>query len=500
MLRSNTNGRKAIFLVGLVFIILSSTNFFSLDNSHDENGLIILNDNHNDSWSRIPLNNERIFNPNLHILNDSLIVAGYYSDDVHHDYDIIAIKYNINGTKLWEFRLEDDLIGTLEGSVVDQDNNIDLFIIVANFSYHLREGKLLFVKVNQNGELIFLKYINELPDCGIDSVSLDSDNSIYITVEDYQNHTTSLVKLNSYGSFLFSISFDDSEFCQVFTDNFTNFFISPKAIFYEEPLYKFNKNGTLIWKKETADKESYLYLKSDTLGNVFVIYRKYYSINSTITLYLMKFNSSGEILNETKIIRGEDTDLSYRLYSIRFYCSKNSTYLFFDDEKCILKYDNKCELVWNKSIEGYINSNIFSWYQIISDSYENVYITYNSNENFIQKEMDIAILKINNDGDFVSQVYWGGNNDEEDFEVGFDSQNNFYLLVKSEHVNFWKEHIDVSVLVKNPLDGGFPPPIEKIDTGFIFIFTILGVASAISIIICIRIIRKRPKRFRAIEK
>jgi hypothetical protein len=500
MLRSNTNGRKAIFLVGLVFLISSSNNFFSLNNFHDKNGLISLNDNNNSSWSRIPLNNKRIFNPNLHVLNDSIILSGYYYDDAHHDYDIIVIKYHINGTKLWEFRFEDDLIGTLEGSVVDQDNNIDLFIMVAPYSYQLRRGKLLVVKVNQDGELLFSKYIHELPDCGIDSVSLDSNNSIYITVEDYQNHTTSLVKLDSYGSFLFSISFDDSEFCQVFTDNFSNVFISPNAIFYEEPLYKFNKNGTLIWKKETADKELYLYLKSDNLGNAFVIYRKYYSINSSITLYLVKFDSSGEILNETKIICGEDSDLSYRLYSIKYYCSNTSTYLFFDDEKCMLMYDNKCELKWNKSVEGYMNSNIFSWYRIISDSNENVYTVYNSNENLIQKEVDIAILRINNNGDFDSQIYWGGNHDEADFEVGFDSQNNLYLLVKSEYVNFWKEHIDISVLVKNPLNGGFPPPIEKIDSGFIFVFTILGVTSTISIIICIRIIRKRPKRFKAIEK
>jgi hypothetical protein len=494
MLRSNTNSRKAIFLVGLVFLISSSNNFFSLDNLHDINRLISLNDNNNDSWSRIPMDNKRILNPNLHILNDSIIVAGYYSDDVHHDYDIIAIKYNINGTKLWEFRLEDDLIGTLQGSVVDQDNNIDLFIIVANFPYYSTFwGQLLFVKVNQNGELIFSKYIHELPDCGIDSVSLDSNNSIYITVEDFQNDTTSLVKLDSHGNFLFSISFDDGEFYQVFIDNFSNLFISPKYLSDKGALYKFNKNGTLIWKKEPVDKELFLYLKSDTLGNAFVIYRKDYSINSTIALYLMKFNSSGEILNETEIIYGEDSDLGYRLSSIKSYCSNNNTYLFFDDEKYILKYDNKCELKWNKSVDGYMNSNIFSWYRIISDSNENVYIISNSNENLIQKEVDIAILRINNNGDFDSQIFWGGNNDERDFEVGLDSQNNLYLLVKSEYVNFWKEHIDLSVLVKNPLDGGFPPPIERIDIGLIFVFTTLGVTGAISIVICMRIIRKRPK-------
>jgi hypothetical protein len=488
--------KNSILIVGLVFIILSSNNFFNLNSSRHKNRLNILNDNYGESWSRIPLNNKRIFNPNLHVLNDSVIISGYYLDGPQNDRDIIAIKYHINGTKLWEFRLEDDDIsGSLEGSLVDGDNNLDLFIIVPSSI-----GKLLFLKIDEKGKLIFSKYIQELPYYLLKSVSLDSDNSIYITGDDLRNNTKSLVKLDSDGNFLYSIGFNDIEAQKVLIDNFNNTYISPESVFFEGPIYKLDKNSTILWKIGTGDDNSCVYIKSDTGGNIFALYRKYYQSNSTITISLVKINSSGEILNRTKVISGKKSDLESRLHYIDFRYSYNNTYVIFEDKVHILKYDDNCALQWNSSLKSYMNSFYFSWERpMLIDAFENIHVLYNSFENPNQKGVDIGIITIDRNGSFVSQAFWGGNQYESDFIASLDSQNNIYLLATCGYVNIWNVPLDISVLVKNPLDGGFPPSIDKIDPGFIFVFTILGVSSSISVILCISIIRKRKKLLRSKE-
>ena len=197
--------------------------------------------------------------------------------------------------------------------------------------------------------------------------------------------------------------------------------------------------------------------------------------------YLIKLNSSGDILNKTKIKSG----------SIRTF-SQNHTYFFYSNEKFILKYDSNCALRWNASLEEYLEPSYAPRY-ITSDSHENVYIVSDSNDSSLQKGFGLNILKLNSSGDFVSQVFWGGNHVEYCFEVSFDSQENLYLLARCRYINIWNKYIDFMVLVKNPSDGGIPPAISGIDVGFIVVFTTLGVSSFVSIIIIINVEKNRQR-------
>ncbi|MCJ7648387.1 MAG: hypothetical protein MUP85_07225, partial [Candidatus Lokiarchaeota archaeon] len=104
---------------------------------------------------------------------------------------------------------------------------------------------------------------------------------------------------------------------------------------------------------------------------------------------------------------------------------------------------------------------------------------------------DIEILKINKSGGVISQDYWGGPNIERPTEIIIDSHDNLYLIADCEYVNFWNAHKDISILIKNPQSGGYPPTIEELDIKMIFVFSSLGASSTLSIIITIHIIRRK---------
>lgn len=450
------NRTRPIFLVILAFVILSSNNIANVNACLDENELFILNDNSGTTWSRTLVNGILIF-PTLHILNDSIVVAGFHMDFYEHLSELFATRYNENGTVQWEFKHEVDVEN--EHSLVDHENNIIMFALI----YDNSEVKELFVKINQEGALLISKYIPELTECFIDSIALDSHNCIYVAGYNLGNSTNFgshhfLMKLDNNGDYIYSIN--DIYSRDVYVDKFDNIYLSSGSI------YKFNTNGSILWKID-----SYSYLHSDNAENVF-------AMNSN---YLIKLNSSGDILNKTKIKSG----------SIRTF-SQNHTYFFYSNEKFILKYDSNCALRWNASLEEYLEPSYAPRY-ITSDSHENVYIVSDSNDSSLQKGFGLNILKLNSSGDFVSQVFWGGNHVEYGFEVSFDSQENLYLLARCRYINIWNKYIDFMVLVKNPSDGGIPPAISGIDVGFIVVFTTLGVSSFVSIIIIINVEKNRQR-------
>ena len=456
------NRRNLIFLIGLVLIAFSPNNLADLNSHPDKNELFILEVNSEKSWSRIIINDGILTCPNLHVLNNSIILTGLH---IGYDTEIYAAKYYENGTVQWEFRHTVDRSTYFEQSVDDLENNIIILALVPELDSD--EHETLFVKIDQDGKLLSSKYIPELTDCEIKSIALDSHNYIYVSGISLGilPNPYFLMKLDSNGNFVYSIAFDEMGSPYVYCDKFDNIFVD----FYNDfgSLYKFNTNGSIIWKVG-----SYRYLHSDNAENVFA---KNYS-------YLVKLNSSGDILKKTKIKSGP----------VKTY-SQNYTYIFYEDEKFILKYDNDIILRWNVSLEEYIKPGYAPRYYITNDSNENVYIVYDSNENSARKGIDISILKLNRSGDFVSQIFWGGNHDESDFEVLFDSQNNLYLLTTCLYVNIWNKHTFVSILVKNPLDGGNPAfRDDEIDVGLIVLFVSLGVSSSVSIIICFNIIKK-PK-------
>ena len=479
------------------------------NNLLDNRNVLSLKSEADDSWSRILIQNENLKNPDMYLMNGDIIILGGTSDFPNYlrfaDYDIYVAKYNTNGLNLWDYRLEHELYVEYKGFVVDSENNIYVSILVADSSSFSYSGKIMLLKLDQNGEQLFVKYVEEFPNCNIDSMIIDLNDSIYMTGDDYQSSNDYLLKIDSNGNFINSIFLNDTATDhELFIDDYNNLYVSGSPFRdYNDPsgsgspLYKFNSTGSLLWKSELENsKDSFRFLNTDEQENVLAEFYQYYSINSTYNLYLVKLNSTGEINHEMKIL-SDNTDLyDVYIWNINIWYL-NSTYLFYhigNDvgvETYLINYDYNCNLKWNVSIQYYVNPKILSYYQRIKSTYDSngsIYLVYNL------RVGDIAFLQLNKFGEVTSHFYWGGSNDDKYSEIIIDSQDNFYLITVCEYVNIWNVYKDISIFIKNPLSGGYPPSLEEFDINMIFVISSLGVSSIFSIIITMEIHRKYRKK------
>jgi len=489
--------KKQIITLVIIILLLNLQ-----PNSHLENrSVLFLNDDTDNSWTRILMQEQELLHPDMYLMNDTIIILGDYGDNVH-TYETYVAKYNTNGSNLWDFRVEDELDVKYQKSVVDSENNIYVSTLVGNnFG-----GKIMLLKLDQYGEQLYVKFINESLECTIDSMTKDLNDSIYITGHDLQNDKGYLLKVDVDGNLLNSIFLNDTAFYhELLIDDYNNLYVSGSLPdVYEDPwcsgapLYKFNSTCSLLWKLELQNsKDSFRFLNIDEQENALVAYYQFSSIYSRYNLYILKLNSTGEINREIKILS------NYKERGINWNCWVwyiNNTYLFYNtfDETYLVNIDNDCNLKWNLSIQQYLKTEYFAPERFgppiesVYDSNGSIYLIYRyrSSETRGDYQRDIGILQLNKLGVVNSRYYWGGSYIDDVSTVIIDSQDNLFLIVVYEYINIWNAYWYVSIFIKNPYSGWYPPSLEEFDIGLIFVYSFLGASSALSIVIAINIIRR----------
>ena len=432
-------------LFSTVYLVTSPENYGS-DNK------VKLSDS--DSWTKIVKEGELW--SNLELYNNSLYVFCFSGH---------VLKFSASGSLLWEYHLK--VYSPPSTHVFDSNGNL---LILSEKS----RDELSLIKLSSSGELLYSKNILLEGDREATSIFLGVNDSIIITGHSYMMDKLFIFKLNSNGNLLWNNSFSVNYYMayRIVSDSEYDLYIP----YYNNSLFlaKINGSGEMLWQIGLGDlfDVNLMINANDTL---FLIGNDYH--NTTI----LKINSSGFILKELVIADFETYD--NQLFDDTLIVTRYDLSIFY----C---YDVNLNYKWNYNISDHVIPYFYSRIDFARDSHGNIYILQDNNVG------DISLLKINSTGKYISQILWGGPNNEELGNLIVDSENNIYFICNCEYNSFWgSEILRYTILVKNPVNGGSPPELGRdLDIHDYFLFSVVGIACIISPIALLSILRRNKKR------
>ena len=447
---------KVVQKICLIFFLISSIIFSTVylvepSENYDSDNKVKLSDS--DSWTKIVKNGGRW--STLEIYNNSLYVfrnPGYVS------------KFDTSGFMLWEYTTNLET----HSHVFDSKGHILILFEKAS------QDELLIIKLSSSGKLLYSKNILVGGYIHNTLITLGVNNSMIIT-----GHSSTfellIFKLNSNGDLLWNKTVSINSFWSfpfIVSDSKYNLYIP-----YDNnslSLAKINGSGELQWKIGLGDLHPHANLMIDANDTLFLIGTD--DENTSI----FKINSSGFILKELKIddfVIGnswhfDDILVIKKRYTSELYC-------------CDVNLNYK----WNYNLSDHVISHFANRVDLARDLQGNIYILQTSYVG------DISLLKINSAGIYVSQIIWGGPENEFQGNLIIDSENNLYFICYCDYFDTWGLWQTYMIMVKNPADGGLPPKPEINLTLYDYLlFSVFGISCIISLKVLIPILRSNKKR------
>jgi len=259
----------------------------------------------------------------------NIYVTGYTEDRFYGKTDILLVKYNSSGTKQWTNQLGSSSRDSGSGVTTDSSGNIYVSGLTEgglDGNTSLGKEDIILVKYNSSGTKLWTKQLGTSSrEVGLD-VTTDSSGNIYVTGGtggELDGHTNSvlwdsdifLIKFNSSGTKLWTkqlgTSSDEVGF-DVTTDLSGNIYVTgytyggldgninsdlrDSDIF----LIKFNSSGNKLWTKQlgTSEFDSGSGVTTDLSGNIYVTGWTHGGLDGNTNsgksdIFLVKFNSSG---------------------------------------------------------------------------------------------------------------------------------------------------------------------------------------------------------------
>ena len=468
-----------IFLI--VFLMLCIISVYQIDLTPTYDYDLNLNaDDNPESWSRIIKSGSSIELIDNHTYIIGIVGAPYI------DYDIYLAKFNSSGTKLWEQTWGGTEFNHIKDYIVDSENNIYIAGITSTF-YIGFSGSIFLLKYNSSGNLLWSKTIDPFGSNRYDihSIQTDLNDSIYIssTIDNYTNSKTFITKLNSSGNILWTqeIELNDQPFdLMTQIDSVGNIYLHGDCYTINSFLLKLNSSGSRQWYYEWGEREYGFHMKLDLDENIIITGRSYNSGIDKYEVWIMKINNSGNLTK--KIICNSFGGFP----KIEVWFLDN---IFVLAGSSLFEYNYSLNSKWNFTFGSHMqidNSGGFNFG--INSQHEMYFIYYTVG--------DITILRFNSSGAIISNFKWGGSYYVYPPKVTIDSQDNLYMLCLIHYENIWKELIHLKMLVKNPKSGGKPQLDQIIDDRDIFVFSLLGVMSFISVILVYTILKPKFRKLK----
>lgn len=424
-----------------------------------------------DSWSRIINEDSRgnFYRPYFEYHNNSLYIFGVFNDWQIHNSFLFVSKYNSSGVKEWEFTME---VPTVAEYIYTFDTSDNLYLVIFTLEAYV-------LKLNSSGGLIFIKNLyNEI---NIDyfwpkSIVLGENNSFFVFGSSWGTSTI-LVKLSYNGDLLWNQSLNLVS-RDVKIDSFDNLYVT-----YRNGLAKYNSSGKLIWSLELEEFPYRFNLEHDFIYLILYDFHK--------KAIIQKYSLNGSLLKNLVFDNyPTDFDIASRLY-------KGNTFLI-DESNNLTRYDQNLNLRWNLSLSQYSLSffNIRYHPYYYSNFVAQFVAQDSSNCTYLlqRKDGNVVVLKVNESGDFISLINWGGEYNDIPIEIKVDDGNNIFILLNYEYFDLWGRNYNYLVIVKNPKNGDLPL-IPKAEFNFndYVLFSTMGIVSVISIISLISIITKKNR-------
>lgn len=378
---------------------------------------------------------------------DNIYITGF-TDSYGAGYDdIFLLKYNVNGTLIW-----DEIWGTSW-----YDKGLDLTIdssddIILSGGYGEGNTDVYTAKLNSTGDIVWDNVWGpNSSESGI-SVALDSNDDVFV-VSSYLNDFI-IIKYNSTGSektnWQWGTDQNDGPY-EIKIDDFDNIYvlgqnITPSPRYMNNLLVKFNSSGYEEWNYTWGGHYNYMPsdLAIDDNNDIHTIgFTTTYGSNSD-SFFWTVFNGQGGIIRDY-ITWGGGYERGYDVKTD----SQNNVYVTGDtnsfgngsNDIILIKYDSSGNHIWNRS---WGSTHFDSGRSITFDSINNILvggITFNNTKG----EYDVVILKFDPDGNLISELIWGDQLSDYCGNIILDSNENLYFVGSTE--NFGAVQRDV-LLVK----------------------------------------------------
>ncbi|MFX0024502.1 MAG: SBBP repeat-containing protein [Candidatus Hermodarchaeota archaeon] len=329
-------------------------------------------------------------------INDNIYIVGNIFNSAKGVNDIIIIKYNNLGDKVWNKTwggYSDDY-----GFAIDIDSSNNIYIVGQTRSYGNNSYNICLIKYDCLGNHLWNTTWGKDGNDAAYSITVSNDNYIYVT-----GYTES-----------------DGEYANLI-------------------LLKYNVLGNLVWKQLWGgiDTDIANDVVVDLLGNIYITgYTSSFGIE-TSDLFLIKFNSSGNIQwNYTWGGLLPDSGNSVKIDSLNNIILAGNTQNLGkgSNDIILLKLNSNGELIWNYTWGGI---GYEYGYSVVLDSKENIFISgfLDSREG---NDRDVCLLKFDMMGNLIWNQFWGKEFDAISYDVEIDSYDNIFMTGKlgtSENYN-----------------------------------------------------------------
>jgi uncharacterized delta-60 repeat protein len=311
----------------------------------------------------------------------NIYVTGTMYDNANSYKGWLTCKYDPNGNLLWSRTYDTANVGENVAYSMAVDGSGNVFVVgTPNFT---------IIKYSPNGVPLWVKHEDVVPGLGsIRSITLDSDNNIYVVGE------------RSYKFFVI----------------------------------KYNNDGNLIWYKETDHEGNAKKIICDQNGNVYVAG---HSINSAnFSFILVKFNSSGNELWKKNIFLSSEThratdfkfDNNGNPYIIGYYIVSGSNY-----DWLIAKLTPSGVISWTRTIGESSSSGLEAPYSLQFDSFNNAVVTGKTRD--LNEGENLRIVKYDPSGGIVFNKSYNrdSTSNESGNQCAIDNSNNIYTAGYSDN-------------------------------------------------------------------
>ncbi len=269
------------------------------------------------------------------------------TENFDNDFNIFVIKYNSSGDFVWNYTQDVNGYESGEGIVIDKEDNIYVAGIVESVIFYV-DFELL--KFNSSGALIFTQTWGDTDTDWAYDIAIDNEGDIYITgsthIPDLEKTDLCLIKLNKSGSLNWSSTWggqyaDWGE--SLVIDELNNIYVAATTNSYgsgwkDIAILKYNHTGGLEWNKTWGGTEIDMAegIAMDSHNNI-------YLLGTTKSfggqdLCILKYNISGELQWE-KILQSNTPDMGIEIEIDMF--DNNKIYITgaINGEFTLIKYN-----------------------------------------------------------------------------------------------------------------------------------------------------------------
>ena len=217
-------------------------------------------------------------------------------------------------------------------------------------------------------------------------------------------------------------------------------------------LIKYNNSGEFVWKKRitdptpnTTDFTDYLESNSITLDNYDNPIISFYATDEvdfiTNQIHVIKFSSGGNVIWKKRLDSpinfaaaswsGLSVDSSNNIYL----CGEFS-YEWVDSESLLVKLNENGDIIWKKTFNGSLSGANSYFNSLTISPSNNIYISFDSNNNTGDISRDTGIVKINSSGDILWQkIIRGFGTEWPGASIVLDSSENVYFCFRDVVLN-----------------------------------------------------------------